>query len=241
MRDYFVIEKDTNTISCIKDVLESFPEYNYSGTSNNYNNALNTILKESPNLIFFNIDNVIENPFQFITELNIYSEDLPFFIAISSSKEKAYDAIKNGFIDFLLTPITDLELRKTILNFQKKNPVRSKKTICLKSYKDYRYLDSDDILYLKADNNTTDFHMSDGTVINAFKTLKTYEKILSSNFLRIHKSYIINKNHVSRIQFGKSICSIKKNKFDIPFTKTYLENVEFMKNSLTDYSCRSVN
>lgn len=241
MRDYFVIEKEKSTIDCIDDVLSGFSEFNSIGASNEYNDALNTILKEKPNLVFINIDEVIESPFQFVVELNIYSEELPFFIAISSSKEKAYDALKNGFFDLLLNPITDLELRKSILHFQKKNPVRTKNTICLKSNKDYQYINADDILYLKADNNTTEFYLKDGNIVNTFKTLKTYENTLPSNFLRIHKSYIINKNHVSRIQFGKYLCSIKKTKQGIPFTKTYIENVEQMNNSLSNYSFASVN
>ncbi|MFA5297546.1 MAG: LytTR family transcriptional regulator DNA-binding domain-containing protein, partial [Lutibacter sp.] len=179
---------------------------------------------------------------EFVNELNtLFSDDLPTFIAISSSKDKAYEVIKNGFFDFLLNPLSDLEIRKTILKFQKKNPVRSKKNICLKSYKDYQYLNTDEILFLKADNNTTDFYMSDGNIINAFKTLKTFKDLLPKNFLRIHKSYIINKNYVSRIQYGKFICTIKKNNYDIPFTKTYIENIESMKKTLSYSSCQLLN
>ena len=241
MRNYFIIEKEHSTITCIQKVLEDFQGYNCIGVSSHYNSAMNTILKETPNLVFVNIDNTIENSFQFIHELNQYSNESPIFIAISASKEKAYEVIKNGFFDFMLNPLTELEIRKTILNFQKKNPVRKKRTICLKSYKDYQYLDVDEILFLKADNNTTDFHMSDGTIINAFKTLKTFEDRLPKNFLRIHKSYIINKNHVSRIQYGKLMCTIKNVGYAVPFTKTYIENVENMQNTLAHYSNPSIN
>lgn len=75
--------------------------------------------------------------------------------------------------------------------------------------------------------------MSDGNIVSSFKTLKTYETLLPNNFLRIHKSYIINKNHVSRIQYGKLICTIKKNSHDIPFSKTYLNNIETMRSTLS--------
>jgi two-component system, LytTR family, response regulator len=239
--NYFIIEKDLCAINRIKSVLGDYPEFNCIGTSNNYNNAMNIILKETPNLVFFNIDSAIENSFQLVHELNLYSDSFPVFIAISAKKEKAYDSIKNGFSDFLLNPLTELEIRKTVLNFQKKNPTVGKKTICIKSYKDYQYLDTEEILFLKADNNTTDFYMSDGIIISAYKTLKTFEKLLPKNFLRIHKSYIINKNYVSRIQYGKLICTIKKNSYNIPFTKTYIDNIEIMKNTLTGCSYQSLN
>jgi DNA-binding LytR/AlgR family response regulator len=119
------------------------------------------------------------------------------------------------------------------LKFKKKHPFKSNKTICLKSYKDYQYLNLDEILFLRADNNTTDFHMNDGSVVNSFKTLKTYESILPKNFLRVHKSYIINSDYVSRVNFGSSKCTLKKHSQNVPFTKTYKDNVDFMINSLT--------
>ncbi|HEY9168486.1 MAG TPA: LytTR family DNA-binding domain-containing protein [Lutibacter sp.] len=242
LRNYFIINKEPNSIQCIKNVLKDYHELNCIGVSDEYDHALNFILKETPNLVFFDLDNTFEKPFELINELNLlFSDYFPVFIAISSSKEKAYEAIKNGFFDFILNPLSELEIRKSILKFQKRNPAIINKNICLKSNKDYQYLNTDEILFLKADNNTTDFYMSDGNIISAFKTLKTFEDVLPENFLRIHKSYIINKNFVSRIQYGKLICTIKKNSYDIPFTKTYIDNIEIMKKALSHNSFQSLN
>jgi DNA-binding LytR/AlgR family response regulator len=242
LRNYFIINKEPNAIQCIKNVLEDYHEFNCIGVSSEYNHALNFILKETPNLVFIDIDNSFEKPFELVNELNLlFSDYFPVFIAISSSKDKAYEAIKNDFFDFILNPLTELEIRKSILKFKKRNPATINKNICLKSYKDYQYLNTDEILFLKADNNTTDFYMSDGNIISAFKTLKTFEDVLPENFLRIHKSYIINKNFVSRIQYGKLICTIKKNSYDIPFTKTYIDNIEIMNKTLSHNSCQSLN
>lgn len=236
MGAYLIIENDNSTINSIKKVLKDFPEYNCLGIISDYNKSLNLILKKTPNIIFFNIDNIIINPFQFLNEVNQLQDASLEFIALSSSLEKAYKAIKNGFFDSLIKPLIELEIRKTILKFQKKNKIKSRSTICLKSYKDFQYLDTKEVLFLKADNNTTDFYMKDGNCINAFKTLKIFEKLLPDNFLRIHKSYIINSNYVSRINFGKLLCTVKRNIYIIPFTKTYIENVEIMNKALTETS-----
>lgn len=241
MRNYFIIDSDSNCIQSIKNVLEDYLEFNCIGVSCDYNDAMNTILKETPDLVFFNIDNAFKNPFKFAQELNLFNDDFPVFIAISNSKEKVYEVIKNGFFDFILNPISELEVRKSVLKVLKRIPARSRKSICLKSYKDYQYLKTDEILFLKADNNTTDFYMNDGNVISAFKTLKTFEDILPNNFHRIHKSYIINKNFVSRIQYGKLSCTIKRNGYEVPFTKTYIGNIESMNRALSEYSYQSLN
>jgi len=236
----FIIDKNINTIKSIKKVLKDFSEFKCIGTSSNAVNALNVILKQTPDVVFLNIDSLIERPFEFVKELKVYKNTAPLFVAISSSKESAYAAIKNGFIDILINPLTELEIRKTVLKLQYNFPIQFKRTICLKSYKDFQYLKTDEILFLKADNNTTDFYMSDGTVVNAYKTLKTFEDILPNNFYRIHKSFIINKNFISRIQYGKSTCTIKKGAQEVPFTKTYIDAIENINASLIANSFASI-
>ena len=101
--------------------------------------------------------------------------------------------------------------------------------ICVKSYGDYRYIDSNDVLYFEADNNSTDIHLSNGEMITAFKTLKHFEGVLpSTQFLRIHNSYIINVNQVSRIHTGNTVCYIKNSTTKLPFSKSYKENVDLI-------------
>ena len=101
--------------------------------------------------------------------------------------------------------------------------------ICVKSYGDYRYIDSNDVLYFEADNNSTDIHLSNGEMITAFKTLKHFETVLpNSHFLRIHNSYMINIAQVSRIHTGNTVCYIKNTTTKLPFSKSYKENVDLI-------------
>jgi DNA-binding LytR/AlgR family response regulator len=101
--------------------------------------------------------------------------------------------------------------------------------ICVKSYGDYRYIDSGDVLYFEADNNSTDIHLNNGEMITAFKTLKHFETVLPpTQFLRIHNSYIINVNQVSRIHTGNTVCYIKNTTTKLPFSKSYKENVDLI-------------
>ena len=98
--------------------------------------------------------------------------------------------------------------------------------LCIKSYGDYRYIDANDICYFQADNNSTDIHLNNGEMVTAFKTLKHFEGILSSPFTRIHNSYIVNRNYISRIHTGNAVCYIKNTTTKIPFSKSYKENVD---------------
>ncbi|MEC4004211.1 LytTR family DNA-binding domain-containing protein [Flavobacterium sp. SUN052] len=98
--------------------------------------------------------------------------------------------------------------------------------MCVKSYGDYRYIDASDICYLQADNNSTDIHLNSGEMITAFKTLKHFEGVLTYPFARIHNSYIVNVDYVSRIHTGNVVCHIKNTTTKLPFSKSYKENID---------------
>ncbi len=110
---------------------------------------------------------------------------------------------------------------------------QSNPVICLQSYKDYQFLNTGEILYLKADNNATDFFLKDGSRVSAFKTLKSFEQQLPSNFVRIHQSYILNQHYISRINYGKSRCTLRFGKSELPFSRGYRKNVDALKQSLS--------
>jgi len=98
--------------------------------------------------------------------------------------------------------------------------------ICIKSYGDYQFIALKDVIYLKADNNTTDFYMQNGKKLTAYKTLKHYENNLPSFFYRIHNSYIVNSNYVSRINTGKLLCYLDNNEVSVSFSKTFKDSID---------------
>jgi DNA-binding LytR/AlgR family response regulator len=175
-------------------------------------------------LVFFQVSNQI--PLSFISELLEYVDKLPYFIVLSENTDLAYSCIKKGVADYLTTPLSEIEIRKSYLKFKKKNASLEKKIICIKSSGDYNFVEVNTIVYLKADNNTTDFYLKNGKIITAFKTLKCFEESLPFYFFRIHNSFIVNSNYVSRINLGKSKCYLSNNEIIVSFSRTYKENIE---------------
>src|SRR5690606_12668274 len=101
--------------------------------------------------------------------------------------------------------------------------------ICLKSHSDYQFIDLDEIIYLMADNNTTDFFLLHNKKVSAYKTLKHFGRLLPHHFLRIHKSYIINTHQITRINFGKSWVVLRGKTENIPFSKSYKSQIADLK------------
>lgn len=143
--------------------------------------------------------------------------------------ETEVEALQERHID---ENVNDIEVKVTPIVPEKPavmQPAEQPLVICVKSYGDYRYIDSEDILYFEADNNSTDIHLNNGEMITAFKTLKHFETVLPpTQFLRIHNSYIINVNQVSRIHTGNTVCYIKNSTTKLPFSKSYKENVDLI-------------
>lgn len=144
---------------------------------------------------------------------------------------ETFEVLDETLTEELETAETDVEVKTIPATVE--NPILVQKEqsliICVKSYGDYRYIDSNDILYFEADNNSTDIHLNNGEMITAFKTLKHFETVLpQTQFLRIHNSYIINVEQVSRIHTGNTVCYIKNSTTKLPFSKSYKDNVDLI-------------
>lgn len=240
---YNIIDSNAASKLQLQLYLEEYEDLVCTGVATSASEGLDSILKHTPELVLINLGEYGLEYFQMVTELNQYLQTLPIIIGYAPSKKYAYNAIKSGFFDYWILPHNEFDIRKTVLRLRKRHPKQDiPSTICLKSYNDYRYLDTKNILYLKSDNNTTDFFMRDGSVISAFKTLKSFEETLPTNFIRIHQSYILNSRYVSRINYGKSICTLNHGQEeDLPFSKTYKDKIDALKEMLSKTAVRASN
>ena len=233
-----IYHPNVSEATAVQEVVNSFETINCLNICTSIEELSNQTLKTNPNIVIVFIDADTITLFLEINQLQHLLSKSVKFIAISDSTEKAYTTIKFGFTDYWLLPINEIEVRKTVTHLTK-NINESAETICLKSYKDFHYLKTSEILYLKADNNTTDFFMKDGRKISAYKTLKSFEKQLPHNFYSIHQSYILNSDYVSRINYGKSLCALKNNT-ELPFSRTYRKRIDQLKLELNKTTINNI-
>jgi DNA-binding LytR/AlgR family response regulator len=226
---YLIIDDNTTNVQETLRQFEGFPEYFCVGVAGNRDEAVNKILELQPQIVFIEISSANKKSdlsLSIITELYRFIDTVPYFIVNTATPKFAFEAIRAGVFDYLLKPLSTFDLRKSLLKFQKTNPAAANSTICIKSYGDYQFISLNDIVYLKADNNTTDFHLQNGRKITAYKTLKHYEASLPFFFFRIHNSYIVNSNYISRINTGKSLCYLNNSDLSISFSKTFKDNID---------------
>lgn len=253
---YIIIDDDQESVLKTKAMADSFSELDFVASANNYDDGLNLVLEHNPQLVFLEIDptnKASKLSLLLINELYRYLKVIPKIIITTSSKEFAFEAIKYEVADYVLKPLARIDLVKLILKLKKSKVeneidwnestnLDEKPTflsqpeinqgqsliLCIKSYGDYRYIDAKDICYLRADNNSTDIHLNNGEMITAFKTLKHFEEAMSFPFIRIHNSYIVNRNCISRIHSGNSVVYIKNSSVKLPFSKSYKVNIDLI-------------
>ena len=253
---YIILDDDPESVIKIKKMASEFSELNFIAAADNCSEGLNLILKHIPDLIFLEIDPKDKNSGLSLNLLNgllMYLKEMPKIVITTKSKDLAFDCIQYKVTDYLLKPLSQIDFVKLIHKLNKSNVedeillvqnVKPKEKLddessvvnknrrsfilCVKSYGDHRYIDSNEICYFQADNNSTDIHLKNGEMITAFKTLKHFETVLSNPFIRIHNSYIVNRNYISRIHTGNSLCYIKKTTIKLPFSKSYKANIDFI-------------
>ncbi|MDC8005772.1 LytTR family transcriptional regulator DNA-binding domain-containing protein [Aureisphaera galaxeae] len=237
---YIIIDNDPQAIEAIHLSMEQQHSFACVGVTSDEETGMDLILERRPSIVFLNIELPGKRSnkilFNLMNEARNYLDTLPEFVVLANTPEYAIDGIRNNILDYILKPLDLRILRRCLLRFQKRAADQLVNTLCFKSYGDYKFIPAQDVLYLKADNNTTDIVLSGEKVVRAFKTLKAFQDALPSNFMRIHNSYIVNIDHISRIHFGKSKCTLKNTMDWVPFSKSYRGNVEIIRDSLSNRS-----
>src|SRR3970040_1422673 len=206
---YIIIDDDQESVLKTKAMADSFSELEFVASATNYQDGLNLILENTPQLVFLEIeptDKKSNLSLALINELYRYLKTVPKIIVTTKKKDLAFEAIQYEVTDYILKPLVRIDFVKLVLKLNKSNKetevssvkpsvvsmeipkiaehqeiVNKEKPLilCIKSYGDYRYIDANDIAYLQADNNSTDIHLSNSEMITAFKTLKHFESVLT--------------------------------------------------------------
>ncbi|MCE1188294.1 MAG: LytTR family DNA-binding domain-containing protein [Ignavibacteria bacterium] len=123
-------------------------------------------------------------------------------IIISANIHRAIEAFEYGVLDFIPKPYSSERLQ-IAFNRLKDNHATDGHAIKYLSVKrgfDIHLIPLEDIRYFKSDNIYVELHLRDGGVAIYDKPLGQLEPLLPARYSRIHKSYIINVDHIASFQ-----------------------------------------
>ena len=207
-----IVDDEVRARVLLSQMLDTFcPNVEVIDTCEDLVSGVKSIYKNQPNLVFLDIEMPRNNGLEI---LDFFKDDeVNFNIIFTTAYDKyAVDAFKMSALDYLLKPIDPEELERAVEKCGKKISLEAglsvlrknlghlpSKRIAVPLGNGFRFVEHEDIQYLKADNSYTEIHLSDGSKLVVSRTLKKFEDVLMVNtdFFRTHKSYIVNLLHVA--------------------------------------------
>jgi len=191
------------------------------GHAENVKSAEEFIINNQPQIVFLDIEMPGGNGF---TLLEKYENPDFQLIFTTAHADYAIKAIKFAALDYLLKPINVNELKvaveKAIQNINSSSNTEDKrfdvlknnqknegfdfKKIALPSLDGIEFYDISEILRCEADRAYCKFYLTNGSKIIVSKALREFEDLLNEcNFFRVHKSNMVNLNHIKKYVKGK--------------------------------------
>lgn len=198
-------------------LVESFSSrINIIAEAANGQEALSLIEHLSPDLIFLDIEMPVMDGFELLGALR----KEPAVIFVTAYDQFAVKAFEENAIDYLLKPIESERLAKSIskveqhlvpsfqalkqllTTFQPEKKDRPLANLVAKLNDRILILKLDELLYLEAEDKYVFIHTKNGNRYPSDYTLSHLEKMLPTDFLRIHRSLILNRNQVKELRKG---------------------------------------
>lgn len=189
----------------------------------NVEKAKEYILNNEIDLLFLDIQMPDMNGIDFYKQ---FAKD-KLVIFTTAFSEYAYEGFNVNAVDYLVKPFDFnrflASYNKVIEAYSLKNKIHET-FISIKSDSKIYNLKASEITLVESKDDYVKIHLVDGKHLLSKITTKGILEILPKEFIRVHRSFIINKNHVNNI----STYSVMVNNIEVPIGKNYkLELQEF--------------
>ncbi len=210
-----IVDDEANSRTILRNYLGKYcPAVTILDEAASVQETLKLLETNTPDVLFLDVEMPYGNAFDLLEQVPDRTFEIVF---VTAYDHYAVDALNAQATYYLLKPIAidnlikavdhvthikqrEKELQDTILVPKVKN-VEGKITIPQQD--GFEVLEIEDILYCQADDNYTKIFLDQGQKLVS-KTLKYFEDSLADQgFARIHKSYLVNVNKITRYRKGK--------------------------------------
>jgi two-component system LytT family response regulator len=231
-----IVDDEPLAIKELQFLLASYNNIQIVGNARTVNQASELIVKSLPDVVFLDIQLRHESGFDLL-HLIPRSCKIVFVTAYDKFAVDAFDVYA---IDYLLKPIKEERLNRTVNRLQEiinsdTHEVNSellklsmKDKLFINSGNTFKIVRMNEIKAIKADGDYTCVVTINNSKHLILRTLKKWEQMLPSEyFLRIHRSTIINIEFVERIEkWFNNTCRVwmKDMKDEFKISQRYLKN-----------------
>ncbi len=192
-----IIDDEPNAIELLKGYIEKVPFMTCTQSFRNPIEALVYLKENSADLLFLDINMPQLSGISFIKTL----EKSPKIILTTAYSEYAVESYEYQVADYLLKPISFDRFFKAVVKIQDtiakpKSIAKNDPVIYVKSGQQQHKTSLHDILYLQKDGNYISYITKNKTIL-ARQSVKEALQELGDRFVQIHKSTIVNLDHIS--------------------------------------------
>jgi len=177
-------------------------EMNEIDEASNANETVELVKKSKYDLVFLDINMPETSGLELGYELKYLDENISIIFQ-TAYEEHALKAFNIGAVDYLVKPYSLEQVREAIARVQKIVEEQRKSEdlrILSKTGESYFLLKPEDIFYVKADLSEVMIRSEKGFSYYAQKISDLQEKLKLYNFVRVHRSYLVNINEIKEIQ-----------------------------------------
>jgi two-component system, LytTR family, response regulator len=228
-----LIDDEPDCTSLLKfELTHNCPQVEIVGVFNSSTKALEEIELLKPDLIFLDIEMPLMNGFELLEKLMPINFNIIF---VTAYNQFALRAFKFNALDYLVKPFDVTELVAAVTKVEKnvlpsqtqldslqrelKGAAISK--IAIPGPNGVSFIEVNEIEYAESSNNYTKLVLINKQSHILSKTLKDVQDVLEDlHFLRVHRQYIINLNHVKQFYRGDNMYVVMSNGENIPIARS---------------------
>lgn len=232
-----IIDDEENGIVTLDLMIKKYvPEIKVVAKTTSPEEGVELINQLRPDIVFLDINMPGMNGFQLLEKVSFQRFHLIFTTAY---EEYALKAIKKNALDYLLKPVDGDDLKRAVkkviekassvsdyqnaLNLLKNLREQREIKISIPVKDGIRVVNAEEIIYIEANSNHAIVLLSDKSKHEVNKSLKEFEMQLcdgSARFIRLHNSFVINVNHVTRYLPEDGGYAVLADEKTIPISKT---------------------
>lgn len=202
-----IVEDEPIIASDIEMILQSLG-YDVTGIEDNAEDALQSIVKNTPDLVLLDI-NIEGDADGVMLAQDINARfGIPFVYLTSNTDKMTINRVKRTQpAGFIVKPFSEQEIQSVIEIAlfdvevkEKEHTTHSDTYMFVRDGNSFIKLLFSDLMYLQADDNYTHLFTKDSELLLTLTLGKLQQKLPKEDFVRIHRSYIVNVNYVDKIQ-----------------------------------------